>query len=121
PLCEAILENGTYAKPYTLSNGQVKECWYWEATWPDESHQSVSVRFSVNEYGEDIARQMAIRARRKGLESVSGIFWASARGEVEADVKPSDSIAYEEPTQQKNISATIGLPANKTQQNKVFQ
>jgi hypothetical protein len=72
----------TYPKSYILRDGTIKETWYWEANWPDENHNSVSVNFSVKTYGEDIARQMAIRAREEGLRTVKGFFWASERGSV---------------------------------------
>lgn len=74
----------TYCKSYELCDGTVKKTWYWEANWPDENNRSVSVNFSVKTYGEDLARQMAIRARQKGLEAVKGVFWASERGDIDA-------------------------------------
>lgn len=75
----------TYCKSNVLRDGTIKETWYWEANWPDDNHQSVSVSFSVKTYGEEIARQMAIRARKEGLHTVKGVFWASKRGEVEPE------------------------------------
>jgi hypothetical protein len=80
----------TYSKSYMLSNGTVKKTWYWEANWPDENHQSVSVCFSVKIYGEDLAKQMAIRAREEGLGSVKGFFWASERGGIEPEAANAD-------------------------------
>jgi hypothetical protein len=74
----------TYAKPYVLKDGTVKEIRYWEANWPDENNQNVSVSFSVKTYGETVARYMAIRAREKGLKKVTGYFWASERGDPKA-------------------------------------
>lgn len=70
----------TYSKPYLLRDGTVKECWYWEANWPNKSHQSVSVRFSVKQFGEKLAKQKAIQARERGLNAVNGHFWASDCG-----------------------------------------
>lgn len=79
----------TYPKSYVLSDGRVRETWYWEANWPDKEHRSVSVSFSVKTYGEEKARQLAICARKKGLATVSGIYWASERGEVTDPVQPA--------------------------------
>jgi hypothetical protein len=75
-----------YAKRYTLRNGTEREVWYWEANWPTEvlgvsGHQS----FSVNRFGEEVARQMAIREREQGLSKLSGVFWASERGILEQE------------------------------------
>lgn len=70
-----------YAKTYRLADGREKEHWYWEAHWPTESGQHESVSYSVNNYGEDLARRLAIRARERGLSQVQGVFWASERGE----------------------------------------
>lgn len=72
----------TYPKPYVLRDGTVKKTWYWEANWPDENHQSVSVSFSIKVYGEEVAKQMAIHARKEGLSTVSGVFWASDRNRI---------------------------------------
>jgi len=69
----------TYSKPYLLRDGTVKESWYWEANWPNKAHQSVSARFSVKQFGEKVAKRMAIQARKQGLDAVSGHFWASDR------------------------------------------
>jgi len=70
-----------YAKKYRLADGRENECWYWEAHWPTESGQHESVSYSVNNYGEDLARRLAIRARERGVNQVQGVFWASERGE----------------------------------------
>lgn len=72
----------TYAKRYQRRDNTIKENWYWEASWPNERGESVKAIFSVNTYGESIARQMAIRARQEGLESLQGAFWSSERGLV---------------------------------------
>jgi len=79
----------TYAKRFTLRNGTEKETWYWEAHWPTESGESAHEAFSVNRYGEAMARQMAIRARERGLRALSGVFWASERGNIEPAVTSS--------------------------------
>ncbi|MEM6936788.1 MAG: AP2 domain-containing protein [Pseudomonadota bacterium] len=71
-----------YAKRYRLKDGTQKESWYWEANWPTSPGVSAKATFSVNRYGEDIARLMALQAREKGLAAVEGVFWASARGEM---------------------------------------
>lgn len=73
----------TYAKRFVLRDGTIKETWYWEANWPTERGQSAHESFSVNEYGDEVARQMAIRARERGMRALSGVFWASERGETE--------------------------------------
>ena len=72
----------TYSKPYRLRDGSVKETWYWEANWPNAVGESVSKSFSTKRYGEELAKQMAIRARKNGLQTVKGTFWAAERGEV---------------------------------------
>lgn len=80
----------TYAKRFELRDGTIKESWYWEANWPTERGESAHESFSVNEYGDEVARQMAIRARERGMRALSGVFWASERGETEeADAKPA--------------------------------
>jgi hypothetical protein len=69
-----------YAKSFKLKNGEVKQNWYWEATWPIENSQQSHLSFSVNEYGEDKARRLAIRTRKIALQNLEGDYWASARG-----------------------------------------
>lgn len=70
-----------YAKSFKLKNGEIKESWYWEATWPIGNSQQAHVAFSVNELGERRARQRAVRARKQALAQLDGYYWASARGE----------------------------------------
>ncbi|MFT6287964.1 MAG: hypothetical protein ACJA09_002721 [Alcanivorax sp.] len=72
-----------YAKSFTLKNGEIKESWYWEATWPIGSSKQSHLTFPVNEYGEDKARQLAVRARKDALSAIVGHYWASARGAIE--------------------------------------
>ncbi|MGA9573200.1 MAG: AP2 domain-containing protein [Lysobacterales bacterium] len=72
----------TYAKSYKLRDGTVKETRYWEASWPGDDGKNVSINFSVNKYGEELARSMAVRARMRGLEGVEGPFWVCERGQV---------------------------------------
>jgi len=74
----------TYAKSYRLRDGTLRETRYWEASWPGEEGKNISINFSVNKYGEELARSMAIRARQRGLEGVEGPFWVSERGLVNA-------------------------------------
>jgi hypothetical protein len=69
-----------YAKSFSLKNGKLKRSWYWEATWPIGNSQQAHINFSVNEYGEEKARKLAIRARKKALKELDGYFWASSRG-----------------------------------------
>lgn len=90
----------TYAKRYQSSNGSVRENWYWEASWPLECGESTKMLFSVNTYGQDMARQMAFNARREGLEGVEGVFWRSKPGamvELKSDqtnkVSPNHRVA----------------------------
>jgi hypothetical protein len=73
----------TYNKSYVLRDGTVKKTGYWEANWPNEDSESVSASFSIKTYGEAKAKQLAIRARKQGLRTVEGVFWASARGAIE--------------------------------------
>ena len=72
----------TYSKSYVLRDGTIRESWYWEANWPNKQHESVSVRYSVKQYGEKRAKRMAIQAREQGLNDVKGNYWASERGEA---------------------------------------
>ena len=73
----------TYNKSYVLRDGTVKKTGYWEANWPNENSESVCESFSIKTYGEAKAKQLAIRARKQGLRTVEGVFWASARGAIE--------------------------------------
>jgi len=73
-----------FSKKYILANSKEIESWYWEAHWPTERGESKSERFSVNKYGDEIARAMAIRTRNNGMEAVEGVFWASERGNMGA-------------------------------------
>lgn len=77
----------TYAKRYKLKDGTVRETRYWEANWPTDDGENVSVNFSVKKYGDEVARSMAIRARQRGLEAVEGPFWVSERGSLSAQGK----------------------------------
>lgn len=70
----------TYGKRYRLRDGTERESRYWEANWPGEDGTALSINFSVNKYGEEVARSMAIRARRRALAGIDGLFWASERG-----------------------------------------
>lgn len=74
----------TYAKRYVRRDGSVKENWYWEASWPDERGESAKAVFSVNRHGDEMAKQMAINARTRGLELLEGVFWRSERGSLSA-------------------------------------
>lgn len=70
-----------YGKPFKLKDGTIKKLWYWEANWPDENGNSISVAFSIKKFGEEGARCQAVDARRNGLNTVTGSFWASAAGD----------------------------------------
>jgi hypothetical protein len=72
-------------KVYQLKNGTIKESWYWSANWPDATGESICKSFAINRFGEDLAKQMAITARKVGLQTVQGIFWAAERGEVQSN------------------------------------
>lgn len=91
----------TYAKRYKLSDGSYRETRYWDASWPGADGKKVSISFSVKEYGEEMARSMAIRARQRGLECVEGAFWASARGVVK---KPAEIIAKNTSTNNRRVA-----------------
>lgn len=83
----------TYSKSYERRDGSIKENWYWEATWPNERGESVKKIFSVNSYGPELARQMAINARRRGIEDIKGVFWRSEPGDLgEQASRPASSI-----------------------------
>jgi len=69
-----------YGKPFSLKDGTVKKNWYWEATWPAGNGKQANITFSVNEYGDDKARELAIKARRSAMRRIKGHFWASERG-----------------------------------------
>ena len=87
----------TYAKTYKLKDGTPRETWYWEASWPGENGKNVSVNFSVNKYGEELARSMAIRARMRGLEGVEGPFWVCERGQVDTRESGKKAREFEKP------------------------
>ncbi|HYP26332.1 MAG TPA: AP2 domain-containing protein [Blastocatellia bacterium] len=40
---------------------------YWQASWNDSEGKRRSAKFSINKYGEEKARRLAVRARRDGL------------------------------------------------------
>ena len=65
-----------YRKTFRLHNGVEKESWYWEASWPVDSKGRSKATFSVNQYGEEKARELAIEAREKAMRRVEGDFWA---------------------------------------------
>ena len=69
-----------YRKTYYLKDGTERERWYWEAHWPTAPGESDKACFAVHHYGENRARQLAIRARKEGLKRVEGVFWASRKG-----------------------------------------
>lgn len=75
----------TYAKRYVRRDGSVKENWYWEGSWPNDKGESIKAIFPVKKYGPELARQMAINARQRGIECIEGVFWRSERGELSAD------------------------------------
>lgn len=87
----------TYAKSYRLKDGTVRETRYWEASWPGDNGKNVSVNFSVNKYGEELARSMAIRARMRGLEGVEGPFWVCERGQVETSESTGKAGEFKKP------------------------
>lgn len=73
-----------YSKSYQLKDGSIKEAWYWEANWPNSNGESISKRFSVKRFGDDYAKQLAMRAREVGMQTVEGTFWAAERGNIVA-------------------------------------
>jgi hypothetical protein len=72
----------TYAKRYQRRDGTIKENWYWEASWPNSRGTHIKEVFSVSTYGDEMARQMAIRTRQEALDTLEGAFWSSERGLV---------------------------------------
>jgi len=64
-----------YSKTYTLKDGTVRRCWYWEAIWPTTRGDSEVARFSVNNYGEAGAFKRACAARLRGFKLIEGVFW----------------------------------------------
>lgn len=78
-----------YVKTYPLRNGGFGESWYWEANWPTQQGQSRRASFGVKRYGEDMAKQLAIRARERGMREVQGVFWASERGDQDLTMLPA--------------------------------
>ncbi len=71
-----------FSKAYQLKDGTVRESWYWSANWPDANGESVNKSFSIRVFGDDMAKQKAIRARENGMKNVEGTFWAAERGEA---------------------------------------
>jgi len=87
----------TYAKSYRLRDGTIRETRYWEASWPGDEGKNISINFSVNRYGEELARSMAIRARMLGLEGVEGPFWVCQRGRINAPDKHQEVRPFRKP------------------------
>jgi len=90
-----------YAKKYLLKDGRERATWYWEANWPTVRGESANANFSINEYGEAVAKQLAIRAREEGLKKLKGVFWASERGlteETEGTATPKKRVAAKSKT-----------------------
>lgn len=73
-----------YSKTYQLKDGTVRESWYWSANWPNSNGESINKSFSIKMFGDDLAKQKAIRARENGMKNVEGTFWAAERGEATA-------------------------------------
>lgn len=44
-----------------------REAAYWQAAWTSSGGERKSRKFSVNKYGEEKAKRMAIKARREGV------------------------------------------------------
>ena len=45
-----------------------KKVAYWQAAWVGGKGERMSRKFSVNKYGEEKARRLAVRTRREGLK-----------------------------------------------------
>jgi hypothetical protein len=43
---------------------------YWQASWSPEPYRARKKQFSIRKYGEERAKQLAIRARRDGVRSM---------------------------------------------------
>lgn len=48
--------------------------WFWVAAWPLPNGRRKRVKFSAHKYGEDIAFQMAVKARTDALKKLAGNF-----------------------------------------------
>ena len=82
-----------FSKTYQLKDGTIKESWYWSANWPDSNGVNVNKSFSINTFGDDLAKQKAIRARENGMQNVEGTFWAAERGETTAVENQFDKVS----------------------------
>ena len=51
-----------------------KQRWNWVAAWPLPDGRRKRVKFSVQKFGEEQARALAIRAREEGLKALEGDF-----------------------------------------------
>lgn len=69
-----------YRKTYKLKNRTIKESWYLEENWPDRDGDSVSKPFPVNRFGDELAKQKAISANDRGMQTVNDVFLATERG-----------------------------------------
>ena len=53
------------SRSISRSGDQIYE--YWQASWNDSDGRRRSAKFSINKYGEEKARRLALKARREGL------------------------------------------------------
>ena len=54
-----------------IRNGRVIEFYYWQAYWSGADGKRISKTFSINKYGEEAAKELAIEARREGLAQLA--------------------------------------------------
>ena len=52
-------------------NGRVIEFYYWQAYWSGVDGKRISKTFSINKYGDEAAKELAICARREGLAQLA--------------------------------------------------
>ena len=86
-----------YKKSYITKDGQMHHLWYWEANWPTVEGKSAKQTFSVKEFGDETAKQLAIRSRKEGLQKVEGVFWPCKQGaapkQIEASINLKTTLA----------------------------
>jgi hypothetical protein len=66
-------QTGIVGARRTTSITKGHEYEFWEAWWSDRRHNRKSRRFSINKYGEDEAKVLAIKARREGLAKMDEV------------------------------------------------
>lgn len=68
---------------------------YWHARWPTNIGQSKSVKFSVAKYGNEKAFELALAARKSGLESLSDPYENTRRSKRgSAKIRPLETVSH---------------------------